>query len=214
MNFAADETCKRCGAELGEAQETNAADYGAMDEGEKSHSVIKRVLVTSSVIVALLFAFYVSLLVTSDPVSFEQKQTIHRAIKVLEEKGFAGEAFVLNNLVNYRATDNWWNRYVGHSDAYAATNFPFEVVTLYPDFFNVPVDDVERAMVLLHESQHLRGKGEQAAFGAVWRDKARLGWTQEKYGSTRAWNNVREFTANYAPELFRCGLDAQTDCAR
>lgn len=214
LNFASEEKCKRCGAEMVEAQEKKAADYGVVNDGEKGHSVIKRALVISTVILVLLFVFYISLLTTSEPVSFEQKQTVHRAIRVLEEKGFTSEAFVLNNPVSYRATDNWWNRSVGHSDAYAATNFPFEVVTLYPDFFKFPIDDVERAVVLLHESYHLRGRGEAAAFRNVWRDKARLGWTKEIYGQTRVWKNVRDFTALYAPEMFRCGLDAQTDCAQ
>ncbi len=213
MNFATNEQCKRCGTALIESDTTN---YGAdeANEREGSRSVVKRGLIVSAVVVALLFICYVSLLATSEPISFDQKQVVHRAIKVLEEKGFTREAFLLRDVVNYRATDNWWNAWVGHADAYAATNFPFEVVTLYPDFFKVPIDDVERAMMLLHESYHLRGRGEAAAFGNVWRDKARLGWTQDIYGRTRAWRNVREFTGRYAPELFECGLDGQTDCTQ
>ncbi len=209
MNFAVDEQCRRCGAAL---DETYVAANENGENAVKSRSRVKRLLFTPALILAVLFVWYVSLLATSDPLSFDQKQTVHRAIKVLEEKGFASEAFLLGNLVSYRANDNWWNKWVGHADAYAATNFPFEVVTLYPDFFNVPVDDVERAMMLLHESYHLRGRGEPAAFGDVWRDKAKLGWTQDVYGQTRAWRNVREFTGRYAPQLFQCGVDAKTDC--
>jgi len=208
MNFAIDGQCKRCGTAL---DETDAAHL-VIEESEQRHFPLKRLLFTPALILALLFVWYVSLLATSEPISFEQKQVVHRAIKVLEEKGFTGEAFLLENFVSYRATDNWWNRWVGHATAYAATNCPFEVVTLYPDFFNVPIDDVERAMMLLHESYHLRGRGEPAAFGGVWRDKAKLGWTQSVYGGTRAWRNVREFTGRYAPQLFTCGLDAKTDC--
>ncbi len=210
VNFANAGQCRRCGAALGE-------EYVAKDgafESEKSGNVWKRLLITPVVVLCILFIWYISLFATSDPISFEQKQTVHRAIKVLEEKGFTREAFVLRNPASYRATDNWWNAFVGHATAYAATNFPFEVMTLYPDFFNVPVDDVERAMILLHESYHLRGRGEPAAFAGVWRDKVKLGWTQNVYGATRAWRNVREFTVRYAPEQFRCGLDAQTDCAQ
>jgi hypothetical protein len=49
------------------------------------------------------------------------------------------------------------HNYVGHQTAYAATNFPFAVVTLYPTFFKYAVDDIERATILLHESYHLLG---------------------------------------------------------
>lgn len=208
MNFAVDGQCKRCGTAL---DETGAVQQ-VIEESEKRRLPLKRLLFTPALILIVLFVWYVSLLATSEPISFEQKQVVHRAIKVLEEKGFTGEAFLLENFVSYRATDNWWNSWVGHASAYAATNCPFEVVTLYPDFFNVPIDDVERAMMLLHESYHLRGRGEPAAFGGVWRDKAKLGWTQGVYGQTRAWRNVREFTGRYAPQLFTCGLDAKTDC--
>jgi hypothetical protein len=210
LNFAFDEQCKRCGAALSELDRVERA----ANESNKNRSIFKRALFTTALILALLFIWYVSLLATSDPISFEQKQTVHRAIKVLEERGFTNEAFVLRNAVSYRATDNWWNRLVGHATAYAATNFPFEVVTLYPDFFNVPVDDVERAMILLHESNHLRGRGEPAAFSNVWREKAQLGWIKETYGQTRIWKNVRNLTMQYAPELFQCGLDASTDCTQ
>jgi hypothetical protein len=50
----------------------------------------------------------------------------------------------VRTVVSYRRTDNWWNQYVGHHAAYAATNFPFGVVTLYPAFFRYAVDDTER----------------------------------------------------------------------
>lgn len=160
----------------------------------------------------LLLAGYVSLLETSEPLNYEQRQIVQRAIAVLEERGFGRDAFFLRRLAKYRATDNWRNEYVGHNDAYAATNFPFEVVTLYPDFFTVTTDDTERAVVLLHEARHLSGSGEEDAFASVWRDKQRLGWTAEFYSQSRVWRNVREFTARYAPQLFRCGADGQSDC--
>jgi len=165
-----------------------------------------------AVVVSLLLIAYFSLTLTSDPLTSDQRQIVHRAIDVLEQQGFSGDAFLLRRLVNFRATDNWWNRWVGHGQAYAATNFPFEVVTLYPDFFNRAADDVERAMILLHETYHLRGYGEQQAHRQVWLQKHKLGWTQERYGKTRVWKNVREFTAKFAPELFRCGPDGQSDC--
>lgn len=160
----------------------------------------------------LLFIFYVSLLGTSDQVSFEQKQLVYQAIKVLEQNGFGKETFALRHLVNYRATDSWWNTSVGHKEAYAATNFPFEVVTLYPEFFDDSTDDVERAAILLHECYHLYGAGEAAALEGVWRDKRKIGWTADKYGQTKVWQNTRDLTINHVPQLFRCGPEGRADC--
>ncbi len=161
----------------------------------------------------LLFLCYISLLVTSDPVTFEQRQAVHRAIDILDEKGFGQEAFVLRRLASYRATDSWWNRWVGHREAFAATNFPFEVVTLYPEFFNDSADDVERAAILLHESYHLYGAGEAAALEGTWRDKRKIGWTADKYSHTKVWKSTRELTLSHIPRLFQCGYDGQSDCS-
>jgi hypothetical protein len=160
----------------------------------------------------LILIFYISLLITSDPVPFEQKQLVDNAIEVLNQRGFESETFVLRRLVNYRITDNWWNRWVGHRDAYAATNFPFEILTLYPEFFNDAVDDTERAAILLHECYHLYGSGEAAALEDAWRNKRKLGWTEDQYGHTKVWRNTRELTLAQAPRLFQCGYDAHKDC--
>jgi hypothetical protein len=87
-------------------------------------------------------------------------------------------------------------------------------MTLYPPFFLQAEDDVERATILLHESQHLWGYGETAALDYVWREKSRLGWTVDKYGETRVWRNVREWTAAEVPALFQCGPQQRSDCAK
>lgn len=210
VNFATDEVCRRCGVPL-----AGAGQYADAPAGESQgvkRSVFKRALVLLGVIVFLLFIFYASLLGTSDPITFEQKQTVNKAISILERGGFGNDAFVLSHLVNYRATDNWWNGWIGHRDAYAATNFPFEVVTLYPEFFNDSVDDIERAAILLHESYHLFGSGEEAALRGSWLDKRRIGWTVDKYGETKVWKSTRELTSNLVPQLFHCGDDSRSDC--
>ena len=150
-----------------------------------------------------MFAWYLSLLGSSEHLNYDRRKIVAVAISVLNDKGFGKEAFVLGNLVTYRGTDNWWNQSVGHHDAYAATNFPFEIVTLYPEFFEKTVDDTERAAILLHEASHLFGAGEEAALERSWRDKQRLGWTAEKYGPiSDAWNNTRQLTMNQVPQLF------------
>ena len=223
VNFSTAEECKRCGTLLcGTGQETFAVDPSvegfetfaeeAEAEPKPRRSLMKRVLAGVLMALVLLFVFYISLLESSTPATFEQKQLIGRAIDHIERQGFTKDAFILRRLVNFRTSDNWWNAYVGHADAYAATNFPFEIVTLYPEFFKTPKDDTERALILLHEARHLAGAGEEEAFASVWRDRARLGYTSEKYFGTQVWSNVAENTLKYAPELFRCGPDGQTDC--
>ncbi|HEY0079015.1 MAG TPA: zinc finger Ran-binding domain-containing protein [Pyrinomonadaceae bacterium] len=212
VNFAEASECKRCGATLhaGDAPDAEAT-FDSSDKRPR-RSFLKRLSWVAGMTLVILFVCYLSLLLTSDAVSWEQRRTIERSIDILEGRGFSREAFVLRRLVSFRSTDNWWNMQVGHRDAYAATNFPFEVVTLYPDFFNLAADDTERAAILLHEAYHLFGSGERAALEGVWRNKQSLGWTEERYGQTRVWKNTRELTENHAPELFRCGDDGKSDC--
>ena len=164
---------------------------------------------TTGTIVVLAF---LSLLVTSDGLSFDQHRMVNDAIAVVEKGGFDRDTTVLRHVVFFRSSENWWNRYVGHENAYAATNFPFAVVTLYPAFFKVPVDATERASILLHESQHVFGVDEATALQRVWLGKGRLGWTAQNYSRTRVWRNTREWTKDAAPVLFRCGADQQSDC--
>lgn len=217
VNFPGAEVCARCGGEgVAGADEEMTATTGASffdEEAErKPPSLRKRALVILGSVCFVLLVFYVSLLQTSQAASYDEKQAVARAVLLIERQGFAREAFILRHLANYRTSDNWWNRWLGHGDAYAATNFPFQVVTLYPDFFTTPADDTERAAILLHEARHLSGEGEEKAFARVWRDKAKLGWTKEKYGATRVWKNVAEFTSRYAPKVFQCGVKADADC--
>jgi hypothetical protein len=160
----------------------------------------------------LLIIFYTSLLISSDGLNADQNAKVQNAIGLLQERGFSRDAFVLRRLTSFRTTDNWLNAYVGHRDAYAATNFPFEVVTLYPEFFDVPVDDCERAAVLLHETRHLLGDGEDAALENTWKSKRQLGWTTDKYSQTKVWDNTMRLTRSRFPYLFQCGSDGQTDC--
>ena len=210
VNFAGAEECGRCGASLAGGEFEDFAEGG----GKKRRGLLRKVLSGFALSAFVLLGFHVSLLATSDAAGFDQKREVMRAVSLVEEAGFARETFLLRRLANYRTTDSWWNRWNGHADAYAATNFPFEVLTLYPDFFKYPQDDVERAVILLHEARHLAGDGEEEAFAFVWREKARLGWTEESYGETRVWKNVNEFTRKYSPQLFRCGDDGQQDCVK
>jgi hypothetical protein len=208
VNAADDENCRRCGSSL-TAAEPEPADTV---EPAKKRGIGKRLLWILGATLFLLFSFYLSLRVTSEDLGYDQRQIVLRSVAILEQKGFSSEASILRNLTTYRGSDNWWNKYVGHRDAYAATNFPFEVLTLYPEFFTESADDDERAVILLHEVYHLRGSGEAAALEGVWRNKHRLGWTEEKYGQSRVWRNTKELTMNLVPELFQCGPEGKSDC--
>lgn len=209
VNFPTVNVCRRCGSALENVGHVAEAFTVRKSEFNLGKAVRRCVLLG----IFLLTAGYASLLNTSQPLTTEQKEMVDRAINLLDQKGFTVDAALLRYAATFRASDNWWNRWVGHSDAYASTNFPFEVVTLYPLFFTRTADDTERAIVLLHEAQHLRGCGERAAHAVVWQNKRRLGWVREQYGGTKVWNNVREFTIKYAPEVFSCGADGLSDCA-
>lgn len=223
VNFSSVAECKRCGAPLEPAFACVAFDAAparlfeleganAPAEGKRRRSLLRRALVVLAVTLTLLVGCYASLLFTSTAATYDERAQVERAVKLIEQAGFTREAFLLRRLTNFRTTDNWLNSYAGHAEAYASTNFPFEVVTLYPDFFRYPADDVERAIILLHEARHLAGDDEAEACATVWRDKARLGWTREKYGETRVWQNVGELSRRYAPKLFDCGSDGKQDC--
>lgn len=210
VNFADRETCKRCEAAL-------ISEGREEPEGEEAPKrgllwLIKRALVVIGPTLAILLIFYGSLLKSSERLSYNQQQVVAGSIKVLEQGGFNREVFVLKNLVAWRSTDNWWNRVVGHREAYAASNYPFQIVTLYPEFFNVAVDDTERAAILLHESYHLFGSNEVEALEGTWRNRMRIGWTVDRYEQTKVWQNTRELTYNNVPQLFRCGPENNADC--
>jgi len=147
--------------------------------------VVIRLGAVAGAVVAVLFGWWASLLATSEGLNVDQRALVDDAIALLDDRGFARQAFVLRHFTSFRSTDNWWNLYNDHYQAYAATNFPFEIVTLYPWFFELPQDDVERAVVLLHESHHLLGADEAKALREVWREKDELGWTANVYGRSK-----------------------------
>ena len=211
VNFADAGQCRRCGGALADRLPISRE---SPVEPARRHGIGRRLIWLLAVTAALIFIWSRSLLLTSDAIAASQRQVVMRAIALLEHAGFSKEVLVLRHFANYRATDNWWNVYLGHPDAYAATNFPLGVVTLYPPFFTAAVDDTERAAILLHEAQHLLGAGEEAALDNVWRVKQRLGWTAAEYSETKVWKNTREWTAAGVPALFQCGPDRHADCVR
>ena len=212
VNAPSDSICRRCGEEL--VFEPIAVQQTVEASPKKPRSFLKRIAWIVGATTIILIIFYLSLLFTSEGLQPTQREQVQRSIAILEAKGFGREAFVLKHLATFRTSDNWLNAYVGHRDAYAATNFPFEVVTLYSDFFSLPIDDTERAAVLLHEARHLLGDNEEDALELTWKNKRQLGWTEDKYGQTRVWDATEDLTRPRFAYMFSCGADGQTDCYR
>ena len=212
VNAASDEVCRRCG----EALDADRVIVPATEDApsKKPRGFLKRVGWILGATMILLVIFYLSLLFTSEGLKAAERDQVQRSIAILEQKGFSTEVFVLKRLASFRRSDNWLNAYVGHRDAYAATNFPFEVVTLYEDFFSLPIDDTERAAVLLHEARHLLGDDEDEALELIWKNKRQLGWTEDKYGQTRVWDATEDLTRPRFGYMFSCGADGQADCYR
>lgn len=209
VNFANADNCRRCDSEL---REITAYADGPSAKSSRVPKILVRVVGLFAAVFIALFGFYVSLLVSAKRPDYEQKQLIDRAVQTLDDRGFSRDVVPLRYLTAYRVTDNWLNASTREENAYAATNFPFEIMTIYPDFYKYPVDDVERAAVLLHESQHLRGADEPEAYEYVWRNRKKLGWTRESYGYTDMWQSVRKLTSEFAPHLFVCEGKEFRDC--
>jgi hypothetical protein len=171
------------------------------------------VVLSSAVAVFLaLAAFHLSLISTALPLFPEQRQQVDRAIDLLDSKGFNTEAFLLRGTTTFRGTDNWLNALVRKESAFAATNFPFQIITLYPDFYSRTKDDRERAVILLHEARHLMGGNEKDAYAYVWQHRRDLGWTQLSHGTTPAFVTIEQQTRQNAPALFDCPSNLWSDC--
>jgi hypothetical protein len=206
VNFATAAECARCSTLLGET--VNIQPKG----GFLNSRVVRRIGIFLFAALFGLSGFYISLVVSAKPITIEHYESVQRAIIILDDKGFKREASLLRNVTVFRSTDNWLNSSIEKENAYAATNFPFEIMTLYPDFFQYPVDDVERAAILLHEAKHLQGYGEKDAYEFVWKNRGQLGWTFAVYRTSAIWQNVRKQTSEYSPNLFVCQFNDFNDC--
>jgi hypothetical protein len=159
-----------------------------------------------------LSLFYSSLLFTSQPLRDDERATVDRTIDLLAARGFRREAVLLRHATAFRRSDNWLNSLAVKENAFASTNFPFGVITLYPDFYHRATDDTERAMILLHEARHLQGGDEADAYAYVWENRGRLGWTMLSHGTTETFVTVELLTRDAAPELFTCPHKLWNDC--
>lgn len=208
-NFGNAAACARCQMNLAQI-EVSAASVSV--ERSFKAKIIKRAAVCLAVVILTIAGFYFSLILTAKKLTYDEKKAVSTAINVLDKSGFTAEVFLLNYLTTFRANDNWLNASIEKENAYAATNFPFEIMTLYPDFFTVPLDETERSAILLHEAQHLKGADEKEAYEFVWKNRQKIGWTKENYGNSIIWRNVRKQTKEYAPHLFVCPANEYDDC--
>lgn len=207
VNFSDAAECKRCLSDLIEvASETKPAKRSLKAK------IIKRGAILLAVCIFTILGFYISLIGSSKSLTYDEKQIVKKAIDVLEEKGFSGEAFLLRYPTAFRGNDNWLNASTRLESAYAATNFPLAIITIYPDFFTYSVDDTERAAILLHEVQHIKGADEKQAYEFVWRNRKKLGWTKETHANSVIWRSVRGITREVAPEMFVCDTNEFGDC--
>lgn len=188
----------------------NALAFKRVSEIFKSAS--SRVISAAVAAVLALVAFHLSLVATSTPLTTEERAAVERAIALLEKKGFQTEAFVLRNTATFSTTDNWLNRATEKEKAFAATNFPFQIITTYPDFYQRASDDTERAMILLHEARHMMAANEAEAHRYVWSHRRQLGWTQQTHGSTETFITVEQQTRAELPEMFKCSNRNWNDC--
>lgn len=206
INFSDAETCARCTENLLEI--SNIPTQTSFIRSK----ILKRAIICAAVCVFTVVGFYLSLIFSAKSLSYEERKTVERAVLILQEKGFSNEVSLLKYLTAFRSNDNWLNASVIKENAYAATNFPFEIMTIYPDFFNRPIDDTERAAILLHEAQHLKGADEKEAYEFVWKNRKKLGWTKETHGKSKVWQTVRTQTKEFVPNLFVCDVNEYSDC--
>ena len=84
VNAATDTTCRRCGASLSGEE---VAEVPVVEETVQRRGIGRRLIWIAGTTVLLLFIFYMSQLLTSEDLDYEQTQTVNKAIALLEEKG-------------------------------------------------------------------------------------------------------------------------------
>lgn len=160
--------------------------------------VVVRVI---GMLLVFLIGFYLSLIFSSRSLTESERTTVDRAIAVLEERGFTDDVWMLRHAV-YRGPDNWLNTLADSEGAFAKTNCPFQIITIYPEFTSIPKDDLERAAVLLHEARHLRGSSEAEAYKYVWLNRCVL---DLKKGPNRP--HATMYTGDYEAKMRNPDLD-------
>ena len=209
VNYPSSAECVRCQFNL---IEVSSVQTDGSHKPSLKFKILRRATVCAFVCFTALLGFYLSMLFTSASLKYDEKKQIQNAVKILDERGFTADVFLLKYLTSFRGNDNWLNASTKFENAYAATNFPFEIMTVYPDFFLYTADDTERAAILLHEAQHLKGADEKEAYEYVWRNREKLGWGKKTHGTSAVWQSIRRQTREFAPNLFVCDWNEAGDC--
>src|SRR5688500_10010124 len=90
VNASADQICRRCGALLVD-QPTPETGEAEREEVKPKRGIVRRLVWILGTTLLLLFAWYLSLLATSNRLSYDRRKTVDHAVTVLEQKGFGKE---------------------------------------------------------------------------------------------------------------------------
>lgn len=149
------------------------------------------------------------------PVAPKQAEAL---LNVKTEEYSAGLPY---DLANYLYNNPWGITFQLPTQLLVLTRNFFESSPVSGDPY--PLDDLERAIILLHESFHITGGffggSEKYAYEQTWLLKEAMGWTEDKYGpqsskivngrrvpgraSTRLYQTTKDATEAYAPHLFK-----------
>src|SRR5205814_921675 len=93
VNYSNASTCRRCGTAIDGTVEV-AVEVVAEDAAPPAPSrrLIKGAAQILAVVGGLLLIAHFSLTLTSNPLSSDQRQIVNRAIDVLDQQGFGGDA--------------------------------------------------------------------------------------------------------------------------
>ena len=103
FNFGSTKICPRCKTALIETE--NILSNRNFLKSDFAH----RVQVFLFAFAFTLCGFYISLVLSATPLNRKEGETVGRAIKILKEKGFNGDVFLLEHLTVFRRSDNWLN---------------------------------------------------------------------------------------------------------
>src|ERR1041384_5935037 len=89
VNFPSAEICGRCKSRL--AESVNIRSNGPFSK----FKILKRVGIFVFASLFALGGFYISLLVSAKPITYDQRKFVDQAVAVLDEKGFSKETWYL-----------------------------------------------------------------------------------------------------------------------
>src|SRR4051794_28610799 len=92
VNFSGTSACVKCKTFL----------TRSISAGDRRGRIFWRIAVLLGVCLSAVFGLFLSLIVTSKPLSGEQRETLQNAVNILEEKGFKTEVRYLRHFATFR----------------------------------------------------------------------------------------------------------------